>query len=224
MIIKGIGVSEGIGFAESFHYHEEELKITYKYSDDHETELKYLNDALKKAETDITNLKNIAKLSLSDEDCLIFDAHLSILNDPELIKDVKQLIKEGYSAAYAYEVAGEYYLDLIKQVEDEYLRARSIDFNDVFKRVIANLLNLEQKPLTFDKPVILVVKDLTPSSTASLDFKYVKGIISEHGSLTSHTSIIARTLGIPAIVGIPLDKVPNNTKLIIDGRDRKSVV
>jgi phosphotransferase system enzyme I (PtsI) len=218
MILKGIGVSEGVGFAESFHYHEQELKITYKYADDQETELTHLNNALNKAENDINSLKKIAKLSLSDDDCLIFDAHLSILNDPELLKEVKQFIKEGYSAPYAYEVASNYYLDLIKEVEDEYLRARSIDFNDVFKRVIANLLNLEQKPLTFDKPVILVVKDLTPSSTASLDFKFVKGIISEHGSFTSHASIIARTLGIPAIVGIPVEKVPNNTSLIIDGR------
>ncbi|NLB85212.1 MAG: phosphoenolpyruvate--protein phosphotransferase, partial [Acholeplasmataceae bacterium] len=87
MILKGIGVSEGVGFAESFHYHEQELKITYKYADDQETELTHLNNALNKAENDINSLKKIAKLSLSDDDCLIFDAHLSILNDPELLKE-----------------------------------------------------------------------------------------------------------------------------------------
>ncbi|MGI6787606.1 MAG: phosphoenolpyruvate--protein phosphotransferase [Acholeplasmataceae bacterium] len=218
MIKKGISVSDGLGLAHAYVIYEPEAVVTSELTTDPQEQLNKLEKAILEAEIEIKKSKEMAQSLMDGDDAYIFDAHLAILKDKYFLSDVKELIKLGHYASYAYQQVTKKYIDEIRQAENLYLQERSVDVTDVYMKVMFYLNALSKPALHIDQPVVLVAKDLTPSQTIGLDFNYVKGIVTERGGKTSHAAIIARTLGIPSVAGIRVNAINNNDLLLVDGR------
>ena len=219
----GIGVSFGISKAKIYVIDHKELKVTkksLKTDNDVVVELKNFDNALKKANQQIERLKKVAITKLGKEKAEIFDAHLSILNDPSLIDESKIRIKsEKVNASFAFWEVAQGFIDMFKNMDDPYMKERAADVKDVSSRVVKILEGLEVSDLSLiNEDVIIVAHDLTPSETSQLNPKYVKGFLTEIGGKTSHSAIMARSLEIPAIVGIGKDvwKLSESSNVIMD--------
>lgn len=218
MIKKGIGVSDGLGLAKAYKYLSHQLTFDASLGNDPCVELECLEDAINKTKEEIKELQKNAHDLLTEDDKHIFDAHLLMLEDEYFLKEVVELINRGHVASYSFKTVMDRYLFSFKEMEDEYLKERSVDLSDVYKKVIAHLKGITQRLPDFKEEVVLVVDDLTPSDTIGLDFKMVKAIVSERGGKTSHSSIIARTLGIPAVVGVNISNIETGDDILVDGR------
>jgi len=168
------------------------------------TELQRFDDALARAGEQIQALRDRTARRAGAEEAAIFDAHLAILADPTVIDAVRAAIRDQrINAEAAVWDALEEYRQMLAALSDEYLSARAADLVDIRQRLLAQLLGREQMSLAdLATPVILVAPDLAPSDTAAMDPQVVLGIATEQGGRTSHTAILARKLGIPAVVGV----------------------
>ncbi len=168
-------------------------------------ELSRLQQALVKTREQLQEVQRQLTQSLGPGQASIFDAHLLVLEDPSVIDEVVRVIQEEQvNAEHAFHRVTDRYIGALAKVEDEYLRERATDMRDVSGRVMNNLLGVnEQVDLAhLTEPCIIIAHDLTPSKTAQLDRKNVLGFATDIGSRTSHTAIMARSLRIPAIVGL----------------------
>jgi multiphosphoryl transfer protein len=201
-ILTGIGASAGVAVAPVYRYRFALPDVEQREIEDVGAEQARLEAAVSTAVNEIEQLQQEANRRVGPDEAAIFDAHLLILQDPDLQAAAKQHISQQVNAEFAWQSAVEQvaadYLDL----EDEYMRNRAADVLDVGKRVLHQLMDLEAPSLDFDSPVILVAADLNPSDTARLNPQHVQGICTERGGATSHSAILARALGIPAIVGL----------------------
>ena len=160
--------------------------------------------------------------AMGAEEAQIFEAHLLVLEDPMLLKEVSQLIRENLvTAEFAFHEASEKYAEALGKVDDAYLSERAADIRDVTQRVLANLMS---QPLCagladLTEPCIVVAHDLTPSDTATMDPAKVLGFLTEVGSRTSHTAILARSLRIPAVLGLggAIGELQSGQSVLIDG-------
>lgn len=219
--MKGIGVSEGIGIGKV--YIKEELpEITKEIIETPKKEIERFNNCIKTVEKELETLYEDKKITLGAEEAQIFKAHLMILKDPELLeKVVKTIEKEKINSEYALKNVINEFVTLFENMDNEYFRERALDIKDIGRRVTKHLLNLETKNLSdLKKGTIVVAKDLTPSDTAGLIKENIEGIITEEGGRTSHSAIIANTLGIPAVMGVKeiTSKVRNNEEIIMNGK------
>ena len=203
---QGVGVSQGIAIAHAYVRGDVFIEPD-KYSIDSSQkneEIQRLKNALDETKKQIQNLKEQVRLaSGANKEEAIFDAHLLVLEDHEVLDKVKNIIlNDGLNVEYAfYDIMGRYIREL-KKINDRYLRERVVDIEDVMKRVLVNLSSVEKAEQSATHDHILVIKELTPSDTAQIDHSLVKGFATEVGSYTSHAAIIARSLGLPAVVGI----------------------
>lgn len=168
-------------------------------------ELTRLQQALVKTRGQLQEVQRQLTQSLGPGQASIFDAHLLVLEDPSVIDEVVRVIQEEkVNAAYAFNRITERYIGALAKVEDEYLRERATDMRDVSGRVMGHLLGLNEHVdlAHLSEPCIIIAHDLTPSKTAQLDRKNVLGFATDIGSRTSHTAIMARSLRIPAVVGL----------------------
>ena len=168
-------------------------------------ELKRLEHALVDTRHQILNVQRQLAEGLGAEDASIFDAHLLVLEDPALIEEVTRLIKkERINAAYAFQQVSEKYIRTLSAIQDEYLRERATDMRDVTARVVDHLAerNTQFDLSLLKEPCIIISYDLTPSQTAQINKDLVKGFATDIGGRTSHTAIMARSLRIPAVVGL----------------------
>lgn len=221
--MKGIGASNGIALAKALILKHEIIKTNTKKINEKEiaAELKKLYDALDAAGDEIKQLiKNTTK-TLGPEKAAVFDAHLLITTDPVLIEDTEKLIKEEKcNAANALENATNKSISALQAMDDKYFRERAADVIDVRDRVLRKLLNIKTIDLTAIKEsTIIVSHDLTPSETSQLNPKFIKGFLCDVGGRTSHAAIMARSLGIPAVLGLKnvTSKVKNNQFCVLDG-------
>lgn len=216
-MVKGKGVSKGIGIGHTKVLKNEEVKLTDFKVDDKENELNYFRKCLNNVIEDTK--KVIEKLSGTEAD--IMNAYLMILQDPTLTKETERLIQEeGYNAGYAAKVGFETVEEVFKNMDDEYMSARASDIEDMKQRVVNKIINKAEIDLSnLPENTVLVGKDLSTSDTAKLNLKTIAGIIIENGSENSHVSIMARTHEIPAIVGVKgaLDSIPNDSDIAING-------
>lgn len=216
-MVKGKGVSKGIGIGHTKVLKNEEVKLTDFKVDDKENELNYFRKCLNNVIEDIK--KVIEKLSGTEAD--IMNAYLMILQDPTLTAETERLIQEeGYNAGYAAKVGFETVEEVFKNMDDEYMSARASDIEDMKQRVVNKIINKAEIDLSnLPENTVLVGKDLSTSDTAKLNLKTIAGIIIENGSENSHVSIMARTHEIPAIVGVKgaLDSIPNDSDIAING-------
>ncbi len=202
--MKGIGTSSGIGIGKVFLFKEPELKIIKKDIENPGLEIQRFENALKDTKKEIDKLHELSLKNIGEKEAEIFIAHSMMLEDPEFIAGVKDKIEnEKLNSEYAVNEVVNFYVSLFEDIEDEYLKARAVDLQDVSKRLLRVLMGIKSADLSIiDEKSIIVAEDLTPSDTAQMNKDMVVGIVTELGGRTSHTSIIARTLEIPAISGV----------------------
>lgn len=200
---KGNPASPGIAIGAALLISEEELVIP-NFTSTLEVEEIRLRSAIDKCKSELNLLREKTLKELGQDKAQIFEAHLMILEDPELLKKTLQKIKkETINAEFALNAVANNFIAMFEAMEDAYLRERAVDIKDVTSRLLYSLLNKAKVSLeNLSSPVILVANDLTPSQTASMDRKNVIGFLTDVGGKTSHTAIMARTMEIPAIVGL----------------------
>lgn len=218
-MLKGIAASQGIAVAKVYKLEQPVLDIVMKASDPEE-ELAKLDAAFVKTVADIEKIKEVASKSLAAEELAVFDAHLMMAGDPELRSQIEDMIKnDKVNAEYATEQVANMMVTIFESMEDAYMRERAADIKDVTFRLKCNLCGKVIPNLaTIDTPVVIVAKDLTPSDTGSLNKEFAKGFATEIGGRTSHSAIMARSLEIPAVVGVTgiLDAAKEGDEVILD--------
>ncbi|WP_153465342.1 phosphoenolpyruvate--protein phosphotransferase [Sediminibacillus terrae] len=226
--IKGIAASSGIAIAKVYKLEVPELTFDKKSIENPDAEIERLNDALSVSKQELEIIKENARKSLGDEHAEIFSAHLLVLSDPEMINPIKDKIKsENVNAEAALDETANMFIDMFKNMDNEYMRERAADIQDVTKRVMAHLLKVTfPDPALIDEEVVIVAEDLTPSDTAQLNKQFVKGFTTNIGGRTSHSAIMARSLEIPAVVGTKniTDTAEKDTLVIVDGIDGEVIV
>ena len=202
-MLKGIAASQGIAIAKVYKLEQPVLKIV-QTSANPEEELKKLDSAFAKTISDIEQIKEVASRTLAEEELAIFDAHLMMIGDPEFRSSIEnEITSNSVNAEYAADCVSKMMISMFESMDDEYMRARAADIKDVSFRLLCNITGNEIPNLsTLNEPVVVVAKDLTPSDTGSLNKEFAKGFATEIGGRTSHSAIMARSLEIPAIVGV----------------------
>ena len=219
--LSGISASRGICIGPVYQFVRQKLEIKEKKQTNPSEELIRFNLAVETAKDQITLIYQKALTESSAADAEIFQAHLMILQDPELVSEVKKKIEQGgTSAEIAMQQTGKSFADMMAAMQDEYFAARATDIMDVTNRVLRILLDVAESPTAdLKEPSVIVADDLTPSDTVMLDKSLVIGFCTAQGSATSHTAILARGLGIPAVAGagdVVLQQ-KNGTTVILDG-------
>ena len=219
--LSGISASRGICIGPAYQFVRQKLEIKEKKQVNPSEELIRFNLAVETAKDQITLIYQKALTESSAADAEIFQAHLMILQDPELASEVKKKIEQGgKSAEIAMQQTGKSFADMMAAMQDECFAARATDIMDVTNRVLRILLDVAESPTAdLKEPSVIIADDLTPSDTVMLDKSLVIGFCTAQGSATSHTAILARGLGIPAVAGagdVVLQQ-KNGTTVILDG-------
>ncbi|WIF88930.1 phosphoenolpyruvate--protein phosphotransferase [Acholeplasma laidlawii] len=216
--LKGNGVSSGIAIAKVHQFKLNNMFAMNKYATDKAFEIKRLGDALYKADKELENLTKQAEERIGDEHAQIFRAQQMMIKDPEMIKNAHVKINDfNLDAAYAFKQTMSEMIDMFELSDNPYIKERISDLEDISNRVLHILSGKTHSLYVFNEDVILVATDLVPSETINLDTTFIKGIVIEKGSKTSHSAILARNLGIPAITGVDVSKIHHDTLAIIDG-------
>ncbi|MCS5344849.1 phosphoenolpyruvate--protein phosphotransferase [Staphylococcus aureus] len=228
-LIKGIAASDGVAIAKAYLLVEPDLtfdkneKVT-----DVEGEVAKFNSAIEASKVELTKIRNNAEVQLGADKAAIFDAHLLVLDDPELIQPIQDKIKnENANAATALTDVTTQFVTIFESMDNEYMKERAADIRDVSKRVLSHILGVElPNPSMIDESVIIVGNDLTPSDTAQLNKEFVQGFATNIGGRTSHSAIMSRSLEIPAIVGTKsiTQEVKQGDMIIVDGLNGDVIV
>lgn len=216
---KGIAASEGIAISKVYKLEKPVLDVI-ETRGSVEEELVNLEQSLQSTRFDITRIKEQSVGRLSEEELAIFDAHLAVTEDPEFVGQIQQLIKDNNcSSSSASQNVGNMFAQMFDSMDDPYFKERAADIRDVTYRLVAYTLDVSIPNLSLiNEEVIIVAEDLTPSDTAQLNRQFVKGFITEIGGRTSHSAIMARSLEIPAVVGLGpiLNEVKTGDLVILD--------
>ena len=220
--LQGIAASDGIAIAKVYTLTEPDLSFTKISVEDTDNEISRLEEALVVSTKEIELIKETALKNLGEEEAQVFEAHLMVLSDPELVGQVKDAItSQKVNAEHALKEVSDMFISIFAGMEDNpYMQERAADIRDVSKRILANLLGVKiPSPATIKDEVVVVAGDLTPSDTAQLNRQYVKAFVTDIGGRTSHSAIMARSLEIPAIVGTKeiTSLAKDGDLIIIDG-------
>jgi phosphoenolpyruvate-protein phosphotransferase (PTS system enzyme I) len=226
--LQGIPVSPGVAIGPAFILKPPDLSISKDSDKDPEMELKRIQNAIETARKKIASMHEKAKRDTSSEHAGIFEAHSLILDDPSLLEMVKKkLVAEKINAETALSDVFDEYVQKLEALDNEYFQARSIDIIDVKKQLIGELLGISNNDLLkIEKPVVLVASDLSPSETIQLDKDLILAICTAHGGPTSHSAILSKSLGIPAVVGVGQDCFQMSKKRIVfvDGNSGEIII
>ncbi len=221
-MLLGIGASPGIVFGEVLILENEPIKIQKKEIKSIEEEKNRFVKAIEKSRNEIVKIRKKAFKELGEEKATIFDAHLMVLEDPELVKNtIKAIEEKKFNAEFAFHKVIMDYMHIFESIDNDYMRERVVDIKDVFDRVVRNMMGRKVIDLSLlEKKVILVANDLTPSDIAIMDKDKVLGFLTNVGSQTSHMAIMATTLEIPGVVGLKniTDQVHSSDFIILNGR------
>ncbi|HCZ8217193.1 TPA: phosphoenolpyruvate--protein phosphotransferase [Staphylococcus aureus] len=228
-LIKGIAASDGVAIAKAYLLVEPDL--TFEKNEkvtDVEGEVAKFNNAIEASKVELTKIRNNAEVQLGADKAAIFDAHLLVLDDPELIQPIQDKIKnENANAATALTDVTTQFVTIFESMDNEYMKERAADIRDVSKRVLSHILGIElPNPSMIDESVVIVGNDLTPSDTAQLNKEFVQGFATNIGGRTSHSAIMSRSLEIPAIVGTKsiTQEVKQGDMIIVDGLNGDVIV
>ena len=220
-LIKGIAASDGVAIAKAYLLVEPDLSFTNEKITDTDAEIKKFRNALEASKIELTKIRNNAEKSLGADKAAIFDAHLLVLDDPELIQPIEDKIaNEKVNAPEALNEVTTQFITIFESMDNEYMRERAADIRDVSKRVLAHLLGVElPNPSMIDESVVIIGNDLTPSDTAQLNKEFVQGFVTNIGGRTSHSAIMSRSLEIAAVVGTKsiTHEVKQGDMVIVDG-------
>jgi phosphotransferase system enzyme I (PtsI) len=227
--LKGIAASDGIAVAKAYLLTEPDLTFNKISVENSDSEIDRLKSALNKASKELEIIRSKAAESLGEKEAQVFDAHLMVLSDPELIGSIESSISDNkINAESALKEVTDMFIGMFEGMEDNpYMQERAADIKDVTKRVLSHLLGVKlPNPSMIDEEVIVVAHDLTPSDTAQLNRQFVKAFVTDIGGRTSHSAIMARSLEIPAIVGTKeiTSFVKEGDLIIIDGLEGDVIV
>lgn len=219
--LTGIAASTGIAIAKAYKLVESDLSFEKKKIEDTAKEIERFQAALSTSKQELEAIRDKAKQDLGEDKAAIFEAHLLVLSDPELISPVEDKIKtEQVNAEQALTDVKDMFISMFEQMDNEYMRERAADIRDVANRVLSHLLGVQiNNPSMISEEVIIVAEDLSPSDTAQLNRTFVKGFTTNIGGRTSHSAIMARSLEIPAVVGAKTvtKAIQNGDVVIVDG-------
>ncbi len=219
--LKGIAAAPGVGRGPVFLLQKGMAVITCVKVSDPEAEIRRFEEALVATRHEITTLRNKVVNELGESEAAIFDAHLLVLEDVALVDEViKEVRSSGFNIEFCFQEVAQRYIDIFENIEDDFLRERASDIRDVTGRVMNQLVGMS--PQRIGTPLhkqVVVAKDLTPSETATLPTDGVVAFVTEEGGRTGHSAIMARSLEIPAVVGVRglLDAVNEDDVILVDG-------
>jgi phosphoenolpyruvate-protein phosphotransferase (PTS system enzyme I) len=220
-LLNGIAASNGIAIAKAYRLVEPDLTFQKTTVSDSSAEVTRFRSALDVSKTELSTIRDRAERELGRDKAAIFEAHLLVLSDPELITPIEEKINtEKVNAESALKETSDFFIHLFEQMDNEYMRERAADIRDVTKRILSHLLNVQMlNPSMITEEVIIIAEDLTPSDTAQLNREYVKGFTTDIGGRTSHSAIMARSMEIPAVVGTKTatKSIQNGDLIIVDG-------
>ncbi|QRG67736.1 phosphoenolpyruvate--protein phosphotransferase [Brevibacillus choshinensis] len=229
-MLKGIPVSAGIAIAPIVRLSQEQPVIheTAIASTDIKMEQARLSQSIELSRQQLDQLRQQTEESLGAEKAAILSAHLAFLDDPAFTGEMSGLIEaQLLSASAAVGQVAEQFISLFESMDDAYMRERADDIRDVSRRIIRNLSGYEEAVSFPEEPFILAAVDVTPSETLQLPIQHVRGIATVKGGSTSHAAILARSLGIPAVMGVGeqfLSQVESGNLLILDGTSGELIV
>lgn len=226
--LKGIPASPKIAIGRVFVYDGEVKVERRKISKaEVEKEINRFEDAVRKSKGQLARLEEKTTREIGEKEAKIFQAHMLMLEDPALLKEIRKNIGSGENAEAAVQEAIKSFVSMFESMKEEYFRERAIDVQDVGERIIRNLTGRSLGTLAdLRKKVVLVAETLTPSDTANMNKEYVLGFATDRGGLTSHVAIISREYGIPAVVGLGniTESVKPGDLIIVDGSDGVVVI
>ncbi len=223
-VFTGIAAAPGIAHGPIFMFHRGELEVP-RYSvppERREEEIARFEQGLVETRRQISAIRAEVEEKIGEEEASIFDAQQMVLEDRALIEDtIQEVLDTGFNISYCFQEVANRYMEAFAQIDDEYIKERVTDIRDVAKRLICNLLGRDHKTPARGQvgPHILIATDLSPSETALLDITQVMGIVTELGSRTSHSVIMARSLNIPCVVGVHglLEVADFGDQVLVDG-------
>ncbi|MEZ7281488.1 phosphoenolpyruvate--protein phosphotransferase [Limosilactobacillus fermentum] len=227
--VKGIAASDGIGIAPAYLLVDPDLSYDKVKVDDTAAEYARVEKAFQDSIEELTQIKENAKDRLGEEELGVFDAHIAILSDPEMLGQIKDDIENNHTGAEeAVDKVTTAFADMLAAMTNNaYMQERAADVKDVAKRAMSHLLGKQLPNIAgINSPVVIVAHEITPSDTSQMDAKFVKGIVTDLGGRTSHAAIMSRTLRIPAIVGSNeiTTSVEHGQMMIVDGLNGDAII
>ena len=218
MVLEGKSVFGGIAIGPISLYHRQDHVVKRTKVEDTAAEISRFEAAREKAKEQLQALYEKAKKEVGETNAMIFEVHQMMLDDLDYVESVTNMISsQKINAEYAVATTGDNFANMFAAMDDEYMKARAADVKDISNRLIMVLSGYEAGAMTGEEPVILVADDLAPSETVQLDKSRVLSIVTRHGSTNSHTAILARTMNIPALIGVDYSDDIDGKMGIVDG-------
>lgn len=225
MMIEGKSVYSGVAIGRLAIYHKADNQVKREKISDVEAELARFEEARNTAKEQLAGLYEKALKEVGEVNAAIFEVHQMMLDDLDYVESVTNMIQsQEVNAEYAVATTGDTLSEVFASMDDDYMRERAADVKDISNRVIAVLQGNGAGGLNADEPVILLADDLAPSETVQLDKSKVLSFVTRHGSTNSHTAILARTMNIPALIGIDYPEDAEGKMGIVDGYEGKLII
>ena len=225
MMIEGKSVYSGVAIGRLAIYHKADKQVKREKISDVEAELARFEEARNTAKEQLAGLYEKALKEVGEVNAAIFEVHQMMLDDLDYVESVINMIQsQEVNAEYAVATTGDTLSEVFASMDDDYMRERAADVKDISNRVIAVLQGKGAGGLNADEPVILLADDLAPSETVQLDKSKVLSFVTRHGSTNSHTAILARTMNIPALIGIDYPEDAEGKMGIVDGYEGKLII
>lgn len=225
MTIQGKSVYSGVAIGRLAIYQKSENQVKREKITDTAKEIKRFEDARETAKQQLAGLYEKALKEVGEVNAAIFEVHQMMLEDLDYVESITNMIEgQQVNAEYAVASTGDTFSEMFAAMDDDYMRERSADVRDVSNRVVSILQGNGGNGLDADEPVILLADDLAPSETVQLDKSKVLSFVTRHGSTNSHTAILARTMNIPALIGVDFPEDVNGKMGIVDGYEGKIII
>lgn len=214
----GKSIFKKIAIGRVFFYEKNEYQVKREKIEDPEKEIKRLEAAKVVAISQLDRIYQKAVKEVGEDNAAVFEVHKMMLDDEDYLDAIVNTITdEKVCAEYAVATTGDNFAAMFASMDDEYMKARAADIKDISERLVAVLLGRDTDMGSLDEPVILVADDLAPSETVQMDKSKLLAFVTEHGSSNSHTAILARTMNIPALIGIPINREWRGRMAVVDG-------
>ncbi|MCM1121234.1 MAG: phosphoenolpyruvate--protein phosphotransferase [Eubacterium sp.] len=216
----GKSVYKGIAIGPVLVLNKDGQQVRRSKVNDVEAEVTRVDEAVKAAQGQLQNLYDKAVVEVGESSAAIFEVHQMMLEDEDYLEAIYNTIRtEQVNAEYAVAVTGDNFAQMFAEMDDDYMKARSADVKDISNRVVRCLSGHDENDFNFTVPSIIVADDLSPSETVQMDKEKILAFVTVHGSANSHTSILARMMNIPALIGVPLnlDEIQSGMKAVVDG-------
>lgn len=222
LVLDGKSVFGGIAIGKIALFEKGDDPVKRKTIEDTNEEIKRFENAKEKAKEELKALYEKALLEVGEANAMIFDVHQMMLDDLDYIESIRNMIEtQKVNAEFAVATTGDNFAAMFSGMDDAYMKERAADVKDISNRVIRVLMGKQSGGVTGNEPVILVAEDLAPSETVQLDKSLVLSFVTKHGSTNSHTAILARTMNIPALIGVDFPGDISGKMAIVDGFDGK---